>query len=181
MAKSYVKTQTPAEIQAKALQAIELARQSGGERKGTNETTKAVERGAAKLVVIAEDVEPEEIVMHLPPLCEEKRIAFVFVASKMDLGKAAGLGVPSAAIAISNPGAVESLVREIIAHTSAGKAAEAKETKEKEAKEEKAAAKEKKKAPAKKKAEKKTVKPAEKAEKPAEAEAPVAAPAEAQA
>lgn len=165
MAKSYVKAQTPSDIQAKALQAIELARQSGGIRKGTNETTKAVERGAAKLVVIAEDVEPEEIVMHLPPLCDEKRIPFVFVASKTDLGKAAGLGVPSAAIAISNPGAGENLVKDIVSHASAGKAAEAKETKEKEVKEEKAAAKDKpkkEKAPSKKK---------EKAEKPAEEKA----------
>ncbi len=92
MAKSYVKFQTPADVQAKVLQAIELARQSGSVRKGTNETTKSVERGNSKLVVIAEDVDPEEIVMHLPSLCEEKRIPFVFVASKKDLGSAAGLG-----------------------------------------------------------------------------------------
>lgn len=152
MAKSYVKTQTPADIQAKALQAIELARQSGGIRKGTNETTKAIERGAAKLVVIAEDVEPEEIVMHLPSLCDEKRIPYVFVAAKADLGKAAGLLVPSAAIAIASAGSGEQLVKEITSHTSAGKAAEAKETKAKEVKEEKAVKEAKpKKAPAKKK------------------------------
>src|SRR3989338_4258271 len=141
MAKSYVKTPTPSDLQAKALQAIELARQSGNVRKGTNESTKAIERGSAKLVVIAEDVEPEEIVMHLPPLCEEKRIPFVFVASKKDLGKAAGLGVPCAAIAIASTGNGEELVKEIVSKTSSTKAAAVKEAKAK-------------KAPAKKKAEK---------------------------
>ena len=100
MAKAYVKFQTPADIQTKALQAIEVSRQSGVIRKGVNETTKAIERSNAKLVVIAEDVDPEEIVMHLPPLCEEKRIPFVFVASKKDLGKAAGLLVPTTAIVL---------------------------------------------------------------------------------
>ena len=154
MAKSYVKTPTPSDLQAKALQAIELARQSGNVRKGTNESTKAIERGSAKLVVIAEDVEPEEIVMHLPPLCEEKRIPFVFVASKKDLGKAAGLGVPCAAIAIASTGNGEELVKEIVSKTSSTKAAEVKEAKAKEEKEKPAKEAKPKKAPAKKKAEK---------------------------
>ncbi len=153
--KSYVKKQTPADVQAKTLQAIELARQSGNVRKGTNETTKAIERSSAKLVVIAEDVDPEEIVMHLPPLCEEKRIPFVFVASKKDLGKASGLGVPCAAVAIASAGNGEELVREIISKTASDKAAEVKEAKAKEEKEKPTTPERKKKAPAKKKAEKK--------------------------
>ena len=37
---------------------------------GNDETTKAIERGNSKLVVIAEDVEPPEVVAHLPILCE---------------------------------------------------------------------------------------------------------------
>ena len=126
MAKSYVKFQTPADIQTKALHTVEVARQSGGVKKGVNETTKAIERSNAKLVVIAEDVDPEEIVMHLPPLCEEKRISFVFVASKKDLGKAAGLSVPTASVAITNAGAAEEALKEIVSKTASDKAAEAK-------------------------------------------------------
>ncbi|MEM4255617.1 MAG: 50S ribosomal protein L7Ae [Candidatus Norongarragalinales archaeon] len=150
--KSYVKTQTPSDVQAKALQAIEIARQSGNVRKGTNETTKAIERGSAKLVVVADDVDPEEVVMHLPPLCEEKRIAIVFVSGKKELGKAAGLSVPCAAVAIASSGNAEELVKEITSKSASDKASEAKE---KAAKEEKPAKEAKKKAPAKKKAEKK--------------------------
>ncbi len=101
MAKSYVKFETPAELQEKLLAVIENAQQSGKVSKGTNEATKAIERGSAKLVVIAEDVEPEEIVMHFPGLCSEKGVPYAFVAQKADLGKAAGLKVATAAVAVS--------------------------------------------------------------------------------
>lgn len=114
MVKSYVNFQTPASLKNKILEAVEIARTTGLVRKGTNETTKAVERGDAKLVVIAEDVDPEEIVMHLPMLCAEKRVPYVFTPEKITLGKAAGLSVQTAAVAIVNPGTAETLVKEIV-------------------------------------------------------------------
>ena len=55
-------------------QIIEKARKTGKIEKGTNEVTKAVERGTAKLVVYAGDVQPKEIIQHLPVLCKEKNI-----------------------------------------------------------------------------------------------------------
>ena len=114
MAKAYVKFDTPKEISEKALQAIELARNTGKIKKGLNETTKAVERGHAKLVIIAEDIDPEEIVMHLPILCEEKDVPYVYVPSKVKLGSAAGIDVQSAAACIIETGEAEDLVKEII-------------------------------------------------------------------
>ncbi|WP_297465455.1 50S ribosomal protein L7Ae [Thermococcus sp.] len=110
---SYVKFEVPQELAEKALEAVELARDTGKIRKGTNETTKAVERGQAKLVVIAEDVDPEEIVAHLPPLCEEKEIPYIYVPSKKELGAAAGLEVPAASVAIVEPGKARELVEDI--------------------------------------------------------------------
>ena len=110
---SYVKFEVPKELAEKALEAVEIARDTGKVRKGTNETTKAVEMGQAKLVVIAEDVDPEEIVAHLPPLCEEKEIPYVYVSSKKELGAAAGIEVPSASVAIIEPGKGRELVEEI--------------------------------------------------------------------
>jgi len=109
----YVKFEVPEELAEKALEAVELARDTGRIRKGTNETTKAVERGRARLVVIAEDVDPEEIVAHPPPLCEEKEIPYVYVPSKKELGAAAGLEVPTASVAILEPGKGRELVEEI--------------------------------------------------------------------
>ena len=115
MAKEYVKFETPMDVQKKALEAIEAARNGGSIRKGTNECTKAIERGEASLIVIAEDVDPAEIVMHLPTLCQEKKVPFVYVKDKASLGKAAGLNVGSSAIAVAKPGSSqnESVIKEI--------------------------------------------------------------------
>lgn len=115
MPKAYVKFQTPKELAEKALKALELARTSGGKiKKGTNETTKAIERGIAKLVLIAEDVDPEEIVMHLPPLCEEKGTPYLYVPSKVELGRAAGIDVAAASACIVELGEAKDLVNEIV-------------------------------------------------------------------
>ena len=113
MPKSYVKFETPKELAEKALQALELARNTGKIKKGTNETTKAVEKGLAKLVLIAEDVDPEEIVMHLPPLCEEKNVPYLYVPSKAELGRAAGIDVAAASACIVEPGEAKNLLEGI--------------------------------------------------------------------
>lgn len=83
---------------------IEVARKTGKIEKGVNETTKAIERGTAKLVIIAEDVNPKEITQHLPLLCQEKGIAFTFVDSKKKLGTSVGINVATAAVAIVEAG-----------------------------------------------------------------------------
>jgi large subunit ribosomal protein L7Ae len=109
----YVNFEVPADLQDSAVEALEVARDTGSVKKGTNETTKAVERGNADLVLIAEDVEPEEIVMHLPELAEEKGIPFVYVETQDELGRAAGLEVGSAAAAIVDSGEAEDQIEDI--------------------------------------------------------------------
>lgn len=83
---------------------VEKAKKTGKIEKGTNEVTKAVERGTAKLVVIAEDVQPKEIVQHLPLLCKEKGITCMTADSKQKLGVAAGINVATASIAVIESG-----------------------------------------------------------------------------
>jgi large subunit ribosomal protein L7Ae len=114
MAKAYVKFNVPKELSNKILRLVEIARNTGKIKKGTNEVTKAIERGEAKLVIISEDVEPEEIVMHLPPLCEEKKIPYAYVPSKAELGKSAGIEVASASACIIDPGEGKDLLKEIL-------------------------------------------------------------------
>ena len=109
----YVTYDVPADLQEDAIEALEVARDTGTVKKGTNETTKAVERANAKLVYIAEDVSPEEIVMHLPELSDEKEIPFVFVETQDDVGHAAGLEVGSAAAAIVDAGDADEQVADI--------------------------------------------------------------------
>lgn len=83
---------------------IEKARKTGKVEKGTNEVTKAIERGTAKLVVYATDVSPKEIVQHLPVLCREKKIPCKEVDSKQKLGIAVGIPVSASSVAVIEPG-----------------------------------------------------------------------------
>jgi len=160
MAKGYVEFETPKELQEKAYQAIEMAKDTGRLRKGVNEATKAIEKTGCALVVIAEDVDPPEVVMHLPMIAKEKKVPFVYVAGKKELGKSAGLSVPCSAIAIEKAGNAQDLVNEIIAGIG-GKA-------KKEKKEEAPAAEKAAEAPAAEEKPKKEKKPRVKKEKPAE-------------
>ena len=109
----YVDFDVPADLQDDAVEALEVARDTGTVKKGTNETTKAIERGNASLVLVAEDVQPEEIVMHIPELADEKGIPFVFVETQDEVGHAAGLEVGSAAAAIVDAGEADGDVADI--------------------------------------------------------------------
>jgi large subunit ribosomal protein L7Ae len=110
----YVKYETPKEIADAAYEALQIASKTGAVRKGTNETTKAIERAQAKLVVIAEDVDPPEVVAHLPLLCDERKIPYVFVPTREQIGKAIGIDVPAAAACISKEGEATGLLKEIV-------------------------------------------------------------------
>ncbi|HDO19986.1 MAG: 50S ribosomal protein L7Ae [archaeon GB-1867-097] len=110
----YVRFEVPSELAEKSCEALQIARDTGKIRKGTNETTKAVERGLAKLVLIAEDVDPPEIVAHLPLLCDERKIPYVYVPSKVTLGRSAGIDVAAASACIVDPGDAAQLIEEIV-------------------------------------------------------------------
>jgi len=107
------KFEVPKEILDQTYEAIEIASNTGKIRKGVNEATKAIEREKAKLIIIAGDVQPEEIIMHLPILCDEKNIAYTYVPTKSDLGNAAGIGVPTSALAIIEGGDAKDLIENI--------------------------------------------------------------------
>ena len=101
------------ELQDKAYEAIELAKKTGKIKKGTNEVTKVIERDNAKLVVVAKNINPKEIIMHLEPLCKEKGVPYVLVETKEDLGAAAGLPVGTSSVAIIKEGDASGIIREI--------------------------------------------------------------------
>ena len=109
----FVRFEAPKELQDKAYEAVEAARDSGRIKKGTNEVTKVIERGQAKLVVMAVDTTPEEVLAHIPLLCEEKGIAYGYVPSKAELGAAAGLPVGTAAVAVTDAGAAAEAVDDV--------------------------------------------------------------------
>jgi large subunit ribosomal protein L7Ae len=110
----YVKMEVSKDLVNAVYEAVRVAKQSGKVRKGTNETTKAIERGISKLVVIAEDVEPPEVVAHLPILCEERNAPFIFVPSKQQLGMSLGIDVGSAAATIIDAGEAQHIVEQVV-------------------------------------------------------------------
>ena len=102
------------EIVDKIYEAIEVAKATGRIKKGSNEVTKAIEKGTAKLVAIAKNVNPPEITMHIPLLSKEKDVLCVEVPSKEELGAAAGISVGTASIAIVEEGEAKNIIKEII-------------------------------------------------------------------
>ncbi|KAL5281773.1 NHP2L1 family protein [Megaselia abdita] len=70
-------------------------------RKGANEATKTLNRGLSEFIVMAADTEPIEILLHLPLLCEDKNVPYVFVRSKQALGRACGVSRPIVACSVT--------------------------------------------------------------------------------
>ena len=98
---------------------VEIARSTGKIKKGTNEVTKAIERGTAKLVVYAKDASPSEIVLHLEPLSKEKKTPCAGVPSKEELGTAAGLQVGAASIVVVDAGEAKDQLKKLTSQEAA--------------------------------------------------------------
>ncbi len=186
MENSYVKFEAPESLVKESLDFVENSFRSGKIKKGTNEVVKSIERGEAKVVVIAEDVSPPDVVFYLPILCEERKVPYTFVKNKNDLGSKVGIA-SAASIAVTDFGKNEDGYKGLltsIENAKSGKSDNKKEAKkDKEIKkdaevsdvaaveEEKKEPKEEKKQPKKakdteKKSEKKEPKEAKKAKKP---------------
>ena len=83
---------------------LELVQQSCNYKqlkKGANEATKTLNRGISEFIVMAADTEPLEILLHLPLLCEDKNVPYVFVPSKQALGRACGVSRPVIAASVT--------------------------------------------------------------------------------
>lgn len=76
-------------------------------KKGANETTKTLNRGTSEIVILAADTTPLPIILHLPLLCEDKNVPYVYVPSKMALGRACGVSRPVIAVSITTNDASE--------------------------------------------------------------------------
>ncbi|MCK5299672.1 MAG: 50S ribosomal protein L7Ae [Candidatus Aenigmarchaeota archaeon] len=114
MTKKYVTFEMPKDLADEVYNTLEVVSKSGKIRKGVNEVTKALERNITKLVVISEDIEPEEIVMHLPLLAKEKKVAIAFVPTKQELGAAIGISVSCGAVAVVEEGKAEKDIASIV-------------------------------------------------------------------
>jgi len=100
----YVKFETPQETYEKIKVLLSKVSKGGKIKAGVNEVTKVVERGQAKFVVMAEDVSPEELLMHMPVLCKEKKAVYAYLPTKKELGESTGLKISASCIAVTDEG-----------------------------------------------------------------------------
>jgi large subunit ribosomal protein L7Ae len=103
----FVKFSVPEDLKNLQADVISKVSKSGKIKVGINEVTKTIERNTAKLVVIAQDISPAEIVMHVPIICKEKSIPFTYVSTREELGKISGIGAKASAIAIVDEGVLK--------------------------------------------------------------------------
>jgi len=59
-------------------------------KRGVKEVVKALRKDTQGICIIAGNISPLDVISHLPVLCEDRNVPYVFVPSKEDLG-AAGL------------------------------------------------------------------------------------------
>jgi len=110
----YVDFDMPEELVPQVMELLSMAKDGGKIKKGVNETTKAIERKSAALVVIAGDVTPEEVVVHIPVLCKEYGVPYAFLPTKKDLGAAVGIQVGTSSVAIENAGPASEKLADVV-------------------------------------------------------------------
>ncbi len=100
----HIAFETPKDVQEQVYELVKAIGKDGKGRikKGSNEVTKAAERGTAMMVVMAENVNPGELLAHIPMICNEKKIPFIYVEDQGYLADSAGMaaGTRTAAIAV---------------------------------------------------------------------------------
>ena len=91
----------PTDLSVTILELVQQASNYKQLKKGANEATKTLNRGISEFIVLAADTEPLEILLHLPLLCEDKNVPYVFVPSKQALGRACGVSRPVIAASVT--------------------------------------------------------------------------------
>ncbi|KAI1121933.1 ribonucleoprotein-associated protein [Nemania abortiva] len=89
---------------------LDLVQQASHHRllkKGANESTKSLSRGVSEIIILAGDCQPLSILLHLPLLCEDKNVPYVYVPSKVALGRACNVSRSVIAVSITTNEASE--------------------------------------------------------------------------
>ena len=97
----HIAFETPKDVQDNVYELVKLVGSGNGRlKKGSNEVTKAAERGTAQMIVMAENVNPAELLAHIPLICKEKSIPFIYVEDQAYLAEAAGMNTAAKTAAI---------------------------------------------------------------------------------
>ncbi len=72
-------------------------------KRGVKETVKAVRKDQKGVVIIAADISPIDVLSHLPILCEEKNVAYMYVKSRAEVGEACKTKRPTSCVFVGLP------------------------------------------------------------------------------
>ncbi|KAI8824074.1 50S ribosomal protein L30e-like protein [Fimicolochytrium jonesii] len=72
----------------KVLKTVKKAAKTKNVRRGVKEVVKAIRKGQKGVVVIAGDISPVDVITHVPVMCEEANVSYIYVPSKEELGNA---------------------------------------------------------------------------------------------
>lgn len=87
-------------LNKKLLKTTKKASKAKNVKRGVKEVVKALRKGEKGLVIIAGDISPADVISHLPVLCEDHSVPYVFVPSKQDLGSAGATKRPTSVVFI---------------------------------------------------------------------------------
>ncbi|KIK06698.1 hypothetical protein K443DRAFT_247686 [Laccaria amethystina LaAM-08-1] len=69
-------------------------------KRGVKEVVKGIRKGEKGLLILAADINPIDIISHLPVLSEEAQIPYIFVSSKEELGHASSTKRPTSCVMV---------------------------------------------------------------------------------
>ena len=74
-----------------------------GVKRGVKEVGKSIRKGASGICLFAADVSPIDVISHLPVQCENKKIPYIFVRSRVQMGLSAQTKRPTSVILLIDP------------------------------------------------------------------------------
>ncbi|KAF8453431.1 50S ribosomal protein L30e-like protein [Terfezia claveryi] len=95
-------------VTKKALKTIKKGAKSKCLKRGVKEVVKSIRKSPSSsissaphgIVVLAADISPMDVISHIPVLCEDHNIPYVFVQSRAELGLAGGTKRPTSVVMI---------------------------------------------------------------------------------
>ncbi|KAK9493696.1 50S ribosomal protein L30e-like protein [Lipomyces doorenjongii] len=90
----------PKKLNKKVMKTVKKAAKSKHIKRGVKEVVKSLRKGDKGLVVIAGDISPADVISHIPVLCEDNSVPYLFVPSKEDLGSAGATKRPTSCVMV---------------------------------------------------------------------------------
>ena len=90
-------------LQKKLIKLIKKSTKDKTVKRGVKETVKAVAKGGKGICIIAADISPIDVLSHLPILCEEKNVEYIYVKSRAEIGEACKTKRPTSCVFIQSP------------------------------------------------------------------------------